>query len=435
MTVHKVLVIDQYGPDFTLISRALRPFGCGLMWTETLDDGIDLIKAAKPILIIVGDNLPGLADPADLLDIIEAEGISAQIIVKTSQPDFERAMDWVSEGIFAALASPVDIERLRTMTGRVISNHALFERVSAVAQVSRQGGDIYKRLSGHLDTSSLLHALCDTVRKATGAAFVEASADIESGHQLTSIAGPSGGRLDLSLSLALNWMGRDLGRLRLDFDNPHAAANVDKALIEELVQAGSMFLGQTVRYEEAVKMASRDPLTGLCNRRIFLETIEREFKQARRHNSPLSLLTLDLDHFKLVNDTYGHQIGDEVLKWLSTAISKLVRSGDLPARIGGEEFAIILPRTNLEQAAILAQRLKESLLEAPLPADLPDLARPTISQGLSSLEHFLVNSTQDLIYWSDQAMYLAKREGRDAVRIISDLPGKTNYQDVQHVFQ
>jgi diguanylate cyclase (GGDEF)-like protein len=435
MTTPKILIIDKHGPDFNLISKALQPFGYGLAWTERLDDACLLIEEEKPALVIVDDRVDGLSDPASLLDAIQSAGACAQLVVKTAEPDFEKAMEWVTDGVFAAVKSPVDIGRLREIASRALDGHALFEKVAEAAQIGRQGEDVYKRLAGHLETSALLQSLADTARKTTGATYAEASADIELDHQLMASSGPMSGKADLSLSLALSWLGRNIGRLRLCFDSAFEAQSVDKELITELVQAGSMFLSQTLRYEEAVRMASRDPLTGLCNKRVFLETLEREYKQAKRHNSPLSLLTLDLDHFKLVNDTYGHQVGDELLKWLSGAISRLVRSGDLPSRIGGEEFAVILPRTTIEQAQILSQRLKESLVEAPLPVSLPHLVRPTVSQGLASLEHFLVNSTQDLIYWSDQAMYLAKREGRNAIRVVSDLPGKTNFQDVQHVFQ
>jgi diguanylate cyclase (GGDEF)-like protein len=320
------------------------------------------------------------------------------------------------------------------MAGRALAGTDLFERVADSCRERRSGG-VYKRLAGHMEAAPTLQALCETAKDLAGGIGAEAAVEIEGGRTLTAFCGAIGGRLEASLSLPLAWMGRDLGHLRIFFEGPMEAAAVDQALAGDLVEAGSMFLGQAVRFDEAVKMASRDPLTGLCNRRIFIETLDREFKQAKRHNSPLSLLALDLDHFKNVNDTYGHQTGDEILKWLASALSRVVRSGDLPARVGGEEFAVILPRTNLEQAAALAQRLQDVLLETPLPTSVPDLMRPTISQGLASLEHFLVNSTQDLIYWSDQAMYLAKREGRNTFRVVSDLPGKTNFQDVHHVFQ
>ncbi|MDR1657395.1 MAG: diguanylate cyclase [Deltaproteobacteria bacterium] len=436
MALTKVLLIDHYGPDFGLISKALRPFGCGLMWTETLEDGLDLLREAKPAVVLVSDRLPGLISPTNLLKIIQAQHIPAQIIVMSSQPDFDLAMDWVTEGIFAVIKTPINTERLGLMTARILENQKLFSSMVDQASSLISPGElyIYKNLAGHLEPGHLLQALCDTARKMTGAALTEAWVESEAGDNQIFFSGALAGLGDARLNLPLNWMGRPLGALCLRFEDPADAAKVDQAAIDELVYAGSLFLGQAVRFEEAIKMATRDPLTGLSNRRIFLETIEREFRQARRHNSPLSLLTLDLDHFKTINDTYGHQAGDEILKWLASVVASVVRSGDLPARIGGEEFAIILPRTTIEQATNLAQRLQEGMLSSPI-YKMPDLAKPTISQGIASLEHFLVNSTQDLIYWSDQAMYLAKREGRNTIRTISQIQGKTNFQDVQYAFQ
>jgi diguanylate cyclase (GGDEF)-like protein len=408
------------------------------MWAETIEDGLELLREARPSLVIMSDRLDaGPVDPVEALGVIEVGGLACQVIVKTAEPDFDRAMDWVSEGVFSVVSSPIDPARLRTIAGRALSNRSLMEALAetAMATGGRETARIYKSLAGRLESGPLLQALCDTTRCLTGAACVEAGADLGGSGRLAAISGPAGRPESSSLGLQLTWKGVDLGHLRLGFKDPEGAGRVDPGLIDELVQAGSMFLGQSMRYEEAVSMASLDPLTGLCNRRVFLETLDREFKQARRHGTPLTLLTLDLDHFKNVNDTYGHQTGDEVLKWLSQALSRLVRSGDLPARIGGEEFAVVLPRTSIEQAVNLATRLQEALRDGPWPEGLPQMARPTVSQGLSGLEHFLVNSTQDLIYWSDQAMYLAKREGRDAVRVISDLPGQTEFQDATHVYQ
>jgi diguanylate cyclase (GGDEF)-like protein len=402
------------------------------MWTETLEEGLILLREAKPDIVLVSDQLPDGSEPTGLLKAIQSYDLATQVVVMTATADFERAMDYVTLGIFAVVTRPIGVERLRTIVSRIVENSRLFETITQQITMIDDNSSvlaIYKNLAGHLESGPLLKALSETAKKITGAteAITNVSEDMTEEPNIEAFDRES-------LTINLNWMGRELGTLKLRFESQKALRRVSQSLIDELTCAGSMFLGQAIRFEEAIKMASRDPLTGLCNQRIFIETIEREFRQARRYNSPLSLLTLDLDNFKNVNDTYGHQVGDEVLKWLAKVIKGVVRSGDLAARVGGEEFAIILPRTNLEQATNLAQRLKNSLDSTPIP-NLLDLPKPTISQGLASLEHFLVNSTQDLIYWADQAMYLAKREGRNTVRSVSDLPSKTNFQDVQYAFQ
>jgi diguanylate cyclase len=143
---------------------------------------------------------------------------------------------------------------------------------------------------------------------------------------------------------------------------------------------------------------------------------------------------LDLDHFKGINDNFGHQAGDEILRWLSGIISKTVRYGDLAFRIGGEEFAVILPWADEEQARILAERLQAALAEDQ-GLKLAHLVRPTVSQGIATMKHFLIKNPEDLIYWSDQAMYLAKKEGRNTIRLLTDLQDKTNFEDNHYVFQ
>jgi diguanylate cyclase (GGDEF)-like protein len=189
----------------------------------------------------------------------------------------------------------------------------------------------------------------------------------------------------------------------------------------EVVSAVSAALGSVAKYKKAVDLAARDGLTGLYNRRIFNDVLQREFSQAQRHNYPLSLLSLDLDHFKSVNDNFGHQTGDLVLRAVAEVIAKVARSTDLPARIGGEEFAIILPHTSQIQAGHLAGRLRHILTESDFNLS-GTVFRQTVSQGVAGLEHFLVKTPEDMVYWADQALYLAKREGRDTIRLATDLP-------------
>ncbi|MDR2367187.1 MAG: GGDEF domain-containing protein [Deltaproteobacteria bacterium] len=435
----KVLIMDNYGSDFTRIAKALRPFGLAIMWTESLNDGLNLLAQAKPVMVLVGQNLEGLKDPTDLLSVIQAKRLPTQLVVMSPEPNFEKSMDWVADGVFSVIRSPISIERLRRLTQRILDNLGLYRSLVLCEAKRDVPSDlfIYKSLAGHAEVKPLLETICDTAMSLTGAGRAHAWTGVDL-DQNTAVNVAKG---DLKLigefetKVDFQWMGRQLATLKLVFPNRLSEATFTEASLGELVYAGSMFLSHAVKLEEALMLASKDPLTGLANRRVFLDSLNREFFQAKRHDSPLSLLTLDLDLFKNVNDTYGHQTGDEVLKWVSAAISGVVRLGDLPARTGGEEFSILLPRTNLEQGAIIAQRLRDALAESPLPECCPERIRPTVSQGLASLEHFLVNSPQDLIYWSDQAMYLAKRQGRDTVRLVTELSGNTNYQDVQYVFQ
>jgi diguanylate cyclase (GGDEF)-like protein len=164
--------------------------------------------------------------------------------------------------------------------------------------------------------------------------------------------------------------------------------------------------------EETTRLATTDPLTGVFNRRTFIELAEQEFARARRTNTALSLMMLDLDHFKRVNDTYGHLVGDEVLVAFTRLVRECVRRGDLVVRYGGEEFCVLLPATPLAAATALAERIRKTTAST-LPTALP--FRVTVSIGLTTYsggEHTVLS---DLLARADEALYRAKDEGRDRV--------------------
>ena len=160
-------------------------------------------------------------------------------------------------------------------------------------------------------------------------------------------------------------------------------------------------------------LATRDSLTGVWNRRYFFELAERELESALRYEHPLSLIIFDIDYFKHVNDTYGHMVGDEVLRQLTDLVIDKLRNVDLLARIGGEEFAVLLPHTYIEQAHTVAQRILQGVHVAVMPTEAGPL-QVTISIGLSSSAHAGPN-LESLIHEADQALYAAKDQGRNTI--------------------
>lgn len=162
-------------------------------------------------------------------------------------------------------------------------------------------------------------------------------------------------------------------------------------------------------------LASSDPLTGIANRRKLLEIGEREFKRARRLGHPLSLLVLDIDRFKQVNDTWGHPTGDHVIRTIAETCVKNVRDSlDLAARMGGEEFAILLPQTDHAHACELAARLCCATAALPIAAGA-DTFFCTVSIGVTSLSDACI-SFEQLLIKADKALYQAKDAGRNCVR-------------------
>ena len=161
--------------------------------------------------------------------------------------------------------------------------------------------------------------------------------------------------------------------------------------------------------------AQTDPLTGLFNRRFLTTSFHKEFANFKRYNTPLCCILLDIDHFKSINDSYGHDKGDLVLKNLAETISSLLREGDIFARYGGEEFMVLLPNTELNSAFHIAQRLRERIAETKIRLDEEDITY-TISLGVTKTEDRDV-SIEEIIKRSDQALYKSKSDGRNRVTI------------------
>lgn len=160
--------------------------------------------------------------------------------------------------------------------------------------------------------------------------------------------------------------------------------------------------------------AYSDPLTGLANRRAFIERASSELARTVRHHGMLSLLMMDIDHFKRVNDTHGHGAGDLVLQAVSTVCEHTVRAGDLVGRMGGEEFAILLPDTDPERAMEIAERLREALAEHITTLEDGSAVNVTASLGVTTLQDH-DSPFETLLGQADKALYSAKRQGRNRV--------------------
>ncbi|MEO5341772.1 MAG: diguanylate cyclase [Gammaproteobacteria bacterium SHHR-1] len=175
------------------------------------------------------------------------------------------------------------------------------------------------------------------------------------------------------------------------------------------------------REEELADQARQDDLTGLLNRRHFMQLARREISRSKRHPRELSLLMMDLDLFKQVNDTYGHAVGDAVLKHLAELCHAVLREEDLIARLGGEEFAVLLPDTPPAKAQEVAERLRQRVQHSPLVLDDGVSIPFTLSIGLASVDEEQISELEPLLEAADQALYAAKRAGRNRVQAYADL--------------
>ncbi len=193
--------------------------------------------------------------------------------------------------------------------------------------------------------------------------------------------------------------------------------------LERLTAIISVCLGSALNHERLKLIGLTDALTGVQNRRYFEHRCQIEARNARRHNQPLACMFLDIDRFKRINDTYGHQAGDEVLRHVAGIIQSQLRAGDTVARYGGEEFVVMLPQTPVNHAKSIAERIRERISIHPFGVGTGQVLNVTISIGLSMLEDCEEEAelSSRMIESADRALYQAKSCGRNRV-VCESLP-------------
>jgi len=166
------------------------------------------------------------------------------------------------------------------------------------------------------------------------------------------------------------------------------------------------------------RIAQEDSLTGLLNHRAIAKRFEEEFNRAKRYNMPLTCAMVDLDYFKPINDNFGHQIGDKMLKQVSLALKKLLRTTDLIGRYGGDEFFVILTATEKTGGLIAAERIRETIFNKQFKLSEKTTIRNTLSIGVSSYPTNEAKTPREFLQLADKALYQAKADGRNCVRYL-----------------
>ncbi|MBQ4122474.1 sensor domain-containing diguanylate cyclase [bacterium] len=200
----------------------------------------------------------------------------------------------------------------------------------------------------------------------------------------------------------------------------------DLEFVEALANQAAIAVDNAQLYE----LATKDGLTKLYIHRHFYFLLESEINRVHRYHHVLSLLMLDIDEFKNVNDTYGHLVGDMVLKEIANVIQKTIRHVDIAARYGGEEFTVIMPETSILTSLVIAERLRQKISEIEVKVDENTIIRPTVSMGIAEYPN-AADNIKDLIDCADKALYMSKQNGKNCIHYYFD----DNYQRYvpQHV--
>ncbi|MFP4164352.1 MAG: diguanylate cyclase [Chitinispirillaceae bacterium] len=204
-----------------------------------------------------------------------------------------------------------------------------------------------------------------------------------------------------------------LGLFSVESSEANQFSPQSEQILTTLIENASVALTRSSLYQKMERLATTDGLTELNNHRTFQEVMKRELERARRYTRPLSLLLMDIDHFKSFNDTYGHPVGDLVLREIACCIRSSIRCNDIPARYGGEEFAVVIPESGDQGAVAIAQRIRQCIEQHVVRSGDNDL-HVTVSIGCAVFP-FHGKTQQEIIDAADKALYYAKEHGRNQV--------------------
>lgn len=205
------------------------------------------------------------------------------------------------------------------------------------------------------------------------------------------------------------------GLFSVESDVPNLFAGETEQILTTLMENASVAFIRALLYQRMELLATTDGLTGLNNHRNFQELLAKEIERSRRYKRPIALLLMDIDHFKKFNDTYGHPVGDLVLKEIARCIHKSIRINDIPARYGGEEFVVIVPETTEQGALVTAERIRTTIEEHVIDS-LDRQLKVTVSIGISAYPEWAANQAE-LIDTADKALYTSKESGRNKVTL------------------
>jgi diguanylate cyclase (GGDEF)-like protein len=208
---------------------------------------------------------------------------------------------------------------------------------------------------------------------------------------------------------------RALGTLVLGSQRPHAFADAVRPTLEVLASHIAVSLANARMLKRLEELATTDGLTGLLNKRMLIDMASQKVRSALRFSKPLSLMVCDIDHFKRVNDTYGHDVGDQVIRGMGDVLRRVKRDTDVVGRFGGEEFVIVCEQTDQNGALLLAERIRTELEQEKFRTELGELS-VTCSVGVATCPG-AGSDWEALFKATDEALYASKRGGRNRVTL------------------
>lgn len=297
---------------------------------------------------------------------------------------------------------------------QVVSNSSVKSKAKADKKVTLRDGDHYQKvrtrllslLQTTLETSELMELFFNVLQEQLGVSHLSYS-NPQQGLQFD-----CGKKAQHTASYCLSNNEQELGEITVS--RRQAFIENELLVLEYLIGPLVLPLRNCIMYHQAILSAHTDPLTGLGSRSALVNTLEREFGIARRLQWPLSLVVIDIDWFKRINDTYGHSMGDVVLRKVADAVRSCLRTTDQCFRYGGEEFVVVLSKTDAQQASEISERIRQAVASLLIVRDSSTI---TTSVSIGVAEAGPEDDSISLFDQADAALYAAKNAGRNQVMI------------------
>lgn len=466
---NKVLVVEDSETQYIVIDGVLKANGYLTKHAENGQEALRLVREWSPSVILLDIIMPGM-EGGEVCNKIRAMQLPVRpaIIIVSSKTDKKTVVQTLNIGADDFLSKPFNdaelIARVKAQQRLLAFHHEIEEDKKNVERIL----DVTTAISASLDTNEVLNIVVNKVAEATNAVrcSIVLVAKENEGYVLASHEDASVTELKIDLSkypeikkviasktpLSLSNMSenpllapvkenlssltdmsalvvpivfndevlgtlflrarrKDRGFTKKEIDFCQIVANTSYYAIKN-----ARLFDKILREKDSLKeIAAKDQLTMLYNHNFFYSRLDEEFDRAVRYDTSLALIMLDIDNFKAINDTFGHQTGDVVLKEISAMIKRGVRKTDMVARYGGEEFAVILPHTPIEGASEEAERLRE-LIASHCYAGLTK-EKITVSVGVAAYPHLKTMTSDELVSYADSALYKAKWAGKDCVKI------------------
>ncbi len=460
----KILVVDdsRHMRDF-FVDTVLRPAGYTVFQASDGNAGLRAVLDNQPDLIIADLQMPGLTG-LELKRALSAQGNTTPLILVTAEGSESIASEATLAGVVGYLPKPVDVEvMLNAIEQALTVEHLKRDRDAALQALEKRVGqletlqDLSRVLTSSLDLNQVLSSVVEAavrltasgggqlflldertsqlqLRAARGPADArtqplrQPSTDrlaahvFHTGQPLIYPPAPPGitqtGALNVpALYVPLRSREKTLGVLTVDNRvSRRVFTTADMGPLSILADSAAIAITNGRLYAEVQLQSMTDSLTGIFNRRHFFALAERDFQRASRFSRPLSAIMLDIDHFKAVNDTHGHAVGDQVILAVAKLCRTSIRAIDILGRYGGEEFVFILPETDANGARQLAERLRQGLATVPITTQAGPL-EITASLGVAS-NLVKVEDVTTLVANADAALYAAKEGGRNRVVVL-----------------